>query len=65
MDNFLKTFSAPLLDDIRIKETSQKRVCEFSVPFKDILKALFVGFPKVQEQAFSEDRKCTIVVLGW
>ena len=66
MDNFLKTFSAPLLDDIRIKETSQKRVCEFFVvPFKHILKALFVGIPKVQEQAFSEDRKCTVVVHGW
>ena len=56
--------SAPLFDDIRIKETSQKRVCECFVPFKHILKALFVGIPKVQEQAFSEDRS-TIVVHGW
>ena len=55
-----KTFSTPLF-----KETSQKRVCEFFVPFKHILKALFVGISKVQEQAFSEDRKCTIVVHGW
>ena len=60
-----KTFSTPLFDDIRIKETSQKRVCEFFVPFKHTLKALFVGIPMVQEQAFSEDRKCTIVVHGW
>ena len=60
-----KTFSTPLFDDIRIKETSQKKVCEFFVPFKHILKALFVGIPKVLEQAFSEDRKCTIVVHGW
>ena len=37
----------------------------FFVPFKHILKALFMGIPKVQEQAFSEDRKCTIVVHGW
>ena len=43
-----------MFDDIRIKETSQKRACEFFVPFKHILKALFVGIPKVQEQlAFS------------
>ena len=55
-----KTFSTPLF-----KGTIQKRVCEFFVPFKHILKALFVGIPKVQEQAFSEDRKCTIVVHGW
>ena len=61
----LKTFSTPLLDDIRIKETSQKRVCEFFVPFKHILKALFVGIPKAQEQAFSDDRKGTMVVHGW
>ena len=47
-----KTFSTPLF-----KETSQKRVCEFFVPFKHILKALFVGISKVQEQAFSDDRK--------
>ena len=37
----------------------------FLVPFKHILKALFVGIPKVQEQAFSEDRKCIIMVHGW
>ena len=59
-----KTFSTPLFDDIRIKETIQKRVRIFCI-FKHILKALFVGIPKVQEQAFSEDRKCTIVVHGW
>ena len=55
-----KTFSTPLFDDIRIKETIQIRV-----RFKHNLKALFVGIPKVQEQAFSENRKCTIVVHGW
>ena len=44
-----KTFSTPLFDDIRIKQTSQKRVRIF-VLFKHILKALFVGIPKVQEQ---------------
>ena len=48
-----------------MKETSQKWVCEFFVPFKHILKALFVGIPKVQEQAFSDDRKGTMVVHGW
>ena len=61
-----KTFSTLLLDDIRIKETSQKRARECFVPFKHILKATNnVGIPKVQEQAFSDDRKGTMVVHGW
>ena len=59
-----KTFSTPLFDNIRIKETIQIRMRFFFVPFKHNLKALFVGIPKVQEQAFSENRKCTIVVHG-
>ena len=66
-----KTFSTPLFDNIRIKEASQKSVRFFSLffllllPFKHILKALFVGIPKVQEQAFSDDRNGTMVVHGW
>ena len=49
-----KNISTLLFDDIRSKDTSQKRVCKFFVPFKHIFKAVFVGIPKVQEQlAFS------------
>ena len=54
-----------MFEDIRIKETSPKRVCEFFVPFKHILRALFVGIPKVQEKAFSDDKKGTMVMHGW
>ena len=57
MDDFLKHFL-----HLCSKKLDRKECANFFVPFKYILKALFVGIPKVQEQAFSEDRKCNIVV---
>ena len=37
-------------DDIRTKEASQKRICEFSVPIEHLLRPLFVGIREVQER---------------
>ena len=47
------TFSTSLYDDIRRKQASQKRICEFFVHIEHLLKPLFVGIPEVQE-TFSE-----------
>ena len=52
MDDFLKHFL-----HLCSKKLVRKECAIFFVPVKHILKALFVGIPKVQEQAFSEDRK--------
>ena len=43
-------FSTSLYDDIRTKEASQKRICEFFVPIEQLLRALFVGIREVQER---------------
>ena len=43
-------FSTALYDDIRTKEASQKRICEFSVPIEHLLRPLFVGIREVQER---------------
>ena len=64
MDDVLKHFLHLCLTTSGSNKLVRKE-CEFFVPFKHILKALFVGIPKVQEQALSENRKCTIVVHGW
>ena len=43
-------FSTSLYDDIRTKEASQKRICEFFVPIEHLLRTFFVGIRKVQER---------------
>ena len=43
-------FSTSFYDDIRTKEASQKRICEFFVPIEHLLWLLFVGIREVQER---------------
>ena len=42
-------FSISLYDDIRRKEASQKRICEFFVLIEHLLRPLFVSIREVQE----------------
>ena len=42
-------FSVSLYDDIRRKEASQKRICEFFVLIEHLLRPLFVSIREVQE----------------
>ena len=45
-------FSISLYDDIRRKETSQKRICEFFVPIEHIFKAFACGYPRGTGKGF-------------
>ena len=38
-------FSTSLYSDVRTKEASQKRICEFFVPIEHIFKAFVCGYP--------------------
>ena len=42
--------STSFYDDIRTKEASQKRICDFFVHIEHLLRTFFVGIRKVQER---------------
>ena len=39
-------FSTSLYDDIKTKEASQKRICEFFVPIEHLLRPFVCGYPR-------------------
>ena len=43
-------FSISLYDDIRRKEASQQRICEFFLPVEHLLRPLFMGIREVQKR---------------
>ena len=45
-------FSTSLYSDIRTKEASQKRICEFYVPIQHIFKAFVCGYPRGTGKGF-------------
>ena len=45
-------FSTSLYSDVRTKEASQKRICEFFVPIEHILKAFLCGYPRGTGKGF-------------
>ena len=45
-------FSTSLYSDVRAKEASQKRICEFFVPIEHIFKAFVCGYPRVTRKGF-------------
>ena len=58
-------FSTSLYSDVRTKEASQKRICEFFVPIQHIFKAFVCGYLRGTGKGFCEDRKGTRAVRGW
>ena len=45
-------FSTSLYSDVRTKEASQKRICEFFVPIEHIFKAFVCGYPRGTGKVF-------------
>ena len=45
-------FSVSLYDDIRRKEASQKRICEFFVRVEHLLRQFFCGYPRGTGKGF-------------
>ncbi len=45
-------FSTSLYSDVRTKEASQKRICEFFVPIEHILKSFVCGYPRGTGKGF-------------